>query len=154
MSPEVPLIILLLSIPTYFLCKWVMNKLNIGKEQNRRLLALIPTVVLSPLIYLTLIMIWIMSISYYPSYEFDSAKWSANVEERYQMSEDIIESMMLIGKTQNDVIELLGTEFHEDNDSRMIFELGFVPGLISIDPDYLEITLENRIVVDVRQYEG
>ena len=83
-------------------------------------------------------MIWIMSISYYPSYEFDAAKWSANVEERYQMSEDIIESMMLIGKTQNDVIELLGTEFHEDNDNRMIFELGFVPGLISIDPDYLE----------------
>ena len=70
------------------------------------------------------------------------------------MSEDIIESMMLIGKTQNDVIELLGTEFHEDNDNRMIFELGFVPGLISIDPDYLEVTLENGIVVDVRQYEG
>lgn len=154
MSPEVPIIILILAIPTYFFCKWIMNKLKIGNDKNRRFLALIPTVVLSPLIYIGLIMIWIFTISYYPSNEFDKSEWDSNTEGRYKMSEDIIESKMLIGKTQDEVIQILGTDFSSNSEIRITYELGFVPGLFNIDPDYLEIKLENGIVVSVNQYEG
>lgn len=124
MSPEVPIIILILAILTYFFCKWVMKKLKVGSERNRKFLALIPTAILSPVIYVGLIMIWIFSISYYPTNEFDQSKWNSNIEERYKMSEHIIESEMLIGKTREEVIQILGTDFSSNNESRIMYELG------------------------------
>ena len=83
-----------------------MTKLKVANEKNRGLIALISTVILSPLIYVGIIVIWIFSISYYPSNEFDKSEWDSNTEERYKMSEDIIESTMLIGKTQGKVIQI------------------------------------------------
>jgi hypothetical protein len=98
MSIEVPIIILILAIPTYFICKWIMKRLKIGNDNNRKFIAVIPTTILSPIIYLGLVMIWIFSVSYYPTSNFDQNEWNSNIEERYKMSEDIIESEMLIGK--------------------------------------------------------
>ena len=78
MSPEVPIIILILAIPVYFLTKWILNKLKIGNEKNRKYLAIIPTVVLSPLLYVEIIMIWFFSVSYYPKTDFDKQEWNNN----------------------------------------------------------------------------
>lgn len=154
MSPEVPIIILILAIPTYFICRWIMRKIKIGNDRNRKFLAIIPTVILSPILYIGFVMIWIFSISYYPTSDFDQKEWSSNVEERYKMSEDIIESKILIGKTREEVIQILGTDFLNNNESELTYELGFEPGLFNIDPDYLDIKLENGIVISVNQYKG
>ena len=154
MSLEVPIIILILAIPTYFICKWIMKRLKVGTEKNRKFTALIPTVILSPVIYIGLVMIWIFSVSYYPTNDFDKSEWNSNIEERYKMSEDIIDSKMLIGKTQEEVTQTLGPDFSFKNENRITYELGFVPGLFNIDPDYLEIKLENGKVISVHQYEG
>ena len=154
MSPEVPIIILILAIPTYFICKWIMKRLKVGTEKNRKFTALIPTVILSPVIYVGLVMIWIFSVSYYPTNDFDKSEWNSNIEKRYKMSEDIIASKMLIGKTQEEVIQTWGANFSSNNENRITYELGFVPGLFNIDPDYMEIKLENGKVISVHQYEG
>jgi hypothetical protein len=154
MSPEVPIIILILAIPTYFICKWIMKRLKVGTEKNRKFTALIPTVILSPVIYVGLVMIWIFSVSCYPTNDFDKSEWNSNIEKRYKMSEDIIASKMLIGKTQEEVIQTLGANFSSNNENRITYELGFVPGLFNIDPDYMEIKLENGKVISVHQYEG
>ena len=154
MSPEVPIIILILAIPTYFICKWIMKRLKVGTEKNRKFTALIPTVILSPVIYVGLVMIWIFSVSYYPTNDFDKSEWNSNIEKRYKMSEDIIASKMLIGKTQEEVIQTLGANFSSNNENRITYELGFVPGLFNIDPDYMEIKLENGKVISVHKYEG
>jgi hypothetical protein len=154
MSPEVPIIILILAIPTYFICKWIMKRLKVGTEKNRKFTALIPTVILSPVIYVGLVMIWIFSVSYYPTNDFDKSEWNSNIEKRYKMSEDIIASKMLIGKTQEEVIQTLGANFSSNNENRITYELGFVPGLFNIDPGYMEIKLENGKVISVHQYEG
>ncbi|MCK5442825.1 MAG: hypothetical protein KAJ23_13130 [Maribacter sp.] len=154
MSPEVPIIVLILAIPTYFICKWAMTRLNVGNERNRKFLMIIPTVILSPLIYIGLVMIWILSVSYYPTSDFEGNEWNSNVEERYKMSEDIIESKILIGKSREEVIQILGSDFITNNESEITYELGQVPGFFNIDPDYLDIKLENGIVISVSQYEG
>lgn len=154
MSPEVPIIVLILAIPTYFICKWLMTRLKVGNKRNRKFLAIIPTVILSPIIYVGLVMIWIFSISYYPTSDFDKNEWNSNVEERFIMSEDIIESEILIGKTREEVIQMLGNDFITNNESEITYELGHVPGLFNIDPDYLDIKLENGKVISVNQYEG
>jgi len=153
-SPEVPIIVLILAIPTYFICKWLMTRLKVGSKRNRKFLAIIPTVILSPIIYVGLVMIWIFSISYYPTSDFDKNEWKSNVEERFKMSEDIIESEILIGKTGEEVVQMLGNDFITNNESEITYELGHVPGLFNIDPDYLDIKLENGKVISVNQYEG
>ena len=154
MSPEVPIIVLILAIPIYFICKWLMTRLKVGNKRNRKFLAIIPTVILSPLIYVGLVMIWIFSISYYPTSDFDKNEWNSNIEERFKMSENIIESEILIGKTREEVIQMLGNDFITNNESEITYELGNVPGLFNIDPDYLDIKLKNGKVISVDQYEG
>ena len=124
MSIEVPIIVLILAFPIYFLSKWILKKWNFGNEKNRKYLAIIPSVVLSPIVYIGLIYLWIFSISYYPTNDFDKQTWESNPEERYKMSEDII-----------------------------AYGLGFVPGLFNIDPDVLDIYFENGKVTKVGQHE-
>jgi len=151
MSPEVPIIILILAIPVYFLTKWILNKLKIGNEKNRKYLAIIPTVVLSPLLYVEIIMIWFFSVSYYPKTDFDKQEWNNNKEERYKMSKDIINSEMLIGKTKEEVIGLLGDDFYSYDENSIEYDLGFVPMLFNIDPDVLVIYFEKGKVIKVEQ---
>lgn len=108
---------------------------------------------MSPIIYIGLIFLWIFSISYYPPNDFDAQEWKTNVEERYKMSEDIIESEMLIGKTKREITELLGQDFYSYRENHIAYELGFVPGLFNIDPDVLDIYFEDGIVTKVEQHE-
>ena len=153
MSPEVPVIILILAIPVYFLTKWIFKKLKLGNEKYRKYLAIIPTIILSPLLYVGIIMIWIFSVSYYPKTDFNMQEWNENKEERYKMSNDIIKSDILIGKTKEEVIELLGEDYYSYDESHIAYDLGFVPGLFNIDPDVLDIYFKNGKVIKVGQHE-
>lgn len=152
MGPEVPIIILILAVPIYFFSKWILKKLNIGNEKNRKYFAVLPTIVLSPLVYVAAIVIWIVSMTYYPSKDFDKQEWKSNIEERYQMSEDIIDSEILIGKSKQEVIELLGTEYWSNGEDNISYYLGFVPEIANIDPDVLDIYFENGRVIKISQH--
>jgi hypothetical protein len=153
MSPDVPIIILILAFPIYFLTNWFLMRFKLGNENNRKYLAIIPTVILSPLLYIGIIMIWIFSVSYYPKIDFNKQEWNENKEERYKMSNDIIKSEILIGKTKEEVIELLGDDFYFYDESHIAYDLGFVPGLFNIDPDVLDIYFEKGKVTKVGQHE-
>ncbi|MDD2799081.1 MAG: hypothetical protein PHV20_10845 [Bacteroidales bacterium] len=153
MSLEVPIIILILAIPVYFLSKWILKKFKLGNDKNRRFLAIIPTIILSPILYVGIVMIWIFSILYYPKTDFNKQKWDLNKDERYKMSHDIIEHELLIGKTKDEVINLLGSDFYRYDDNHVAYDLGFVPGLFNIDPDVLDIYFENGKVIKVEQHE-
>ena len=152
MSIEVPIIILILAIPTYFLSKWVLKKMKLGNNKNRKFIAIISALILSPIIYAGVIYLWMFSVSYYPSNDFNKQKWEANTEERYKMSENIIESKMLIGKTKEEITDLLGQDFYSYDEKHIAFELGFVPGLFNIDIDVLDIYFENGKVTKVEQH--
>lgn len=144
------LILILVAIPTYIFSKLILKKLNIGNGINRNFTALIPTLILIPIIFAG---ITYLGVFYYPSYEFNKQNWEVNKEERYKMSEDIIDSKMLIGKTKVEITELLGPDFYTYNENHNAFALGFVPGLIKIDPDVLDIFFENGKVIKVGQHE-
>lgn len=153
MAFGLPLILLTLFIPIYFLSKWLLKKLHFGDNKNRKYLALLPAIALTPIIYLGLVLIFMFSVSYYPKHEFDKTIWFAQPDQRYEMSEYIIESDLLIGKTKVEIIELLGKDYASNNEKEIIFILGFVPGLFNIDPDILVISFENNKVIKVIQRE-
>src|SRR5690606_3075736 len=99
------------------------------------------------------------SMTYYPSKEFTSEEWQAagwKVEygdnippTRFLYSNDLVDRGLLIGKTKEEVIELLGEADSERGDT-FSYDLGFVPGH-GIDPDFLHVYFEKGVVVKVEQ---
>ncbi len=89
---------------------------------------------------------------YYPNNSFNSKKWNSKIHVRYKMSEDIIQRNLLIGKTKEEVVELLGKKEVYIKNNLMEYYLGHVPGLFNIDPDILCIKFKENRVVDVFQY--
>jgi len=151
MSPAVTIEILILAIPFYFFSKWILKKLKLGNNRNRKYFAIIPTVIVSPLLYIGIITIWLYSISYYPKTTFDKQKWDEQIKERYKMSEDIMKSEILIGKNKAEVIELLGEYFYRYDENYISYYLGFVPGFFNFDPDVLDIYFKNGKAVSINQ---
>ncbi|MEP2690442.1 hypothetical protein [Maribacter dokdonensis] len=148
------IIILLIAIPTYFILRWILKRYQIGNANSQKFIAIISTIILSPLIYVVFVVIWMFSIAYYPKKHFDKNKWKSNIEARYEMSKDIINSKLLIGKTNNEVIDLLGSDYYTHSENHISYDLGIVPGLLNIDPDFLDIYFENQKVYKVEQNGG
>ena len=150
-SIEVYFILLFLGVPTYFFWRWLLKKI-ITVDKTRKVATWTATIFLTPLIYAAIVMLWIMSISYYPSHEFDKQKWHDDVEKRYELSEELIDNEILIGKTMDEVKQLLGDDYQESGKDRWSYYLGFRPQLFGIDPDYLDIDFENGRVIKVGQH--
>lgn len=80
-------------------------------------------------------------------------KWFADKEQRYEMSEDIIKTKVLLGKTKSEIRQILGDEGNTDESDYWSYYLGFRPGFANIDPDVLDIEFKNGKVIEVRQHE-
>ena len=98
-------------------------------------------------------MLWLFSISYHPTHDFDKEKWFANKEKRYELSKNIIDSKMLIGKTKSEVRQILGDESNTDASDYWYYYLGFRPGFANIDPDVLDIEFKDGKVIKVGQHQ-
>ncbi|MBK7232934.1 MAG: hypothetical protein IPH93_11910 [Saprospiraceae bacterium] len=152
-SIEVYFILMVLCIPTFIFCRWFFKKF-IKVDRTRKIATLTATLIATPLIYFSIIMLWLFSISYHPTHDFDKEKWFADKETRYELSEDIIESEMLIGKTKSEVRQILGDEGNTDESDQWYYYLGFRPGFGNIDPDVLDIEFKDGKVINVGQHES
>ncbi|MEO6980177.1 MAG: hypothetical protein ABI113_17430 [Mucilaginibacter sp.] len=92
-------------------------------------------------------------MNYYPKRDFDKSAWLKNKDVRYEYSDDIIDSKMLIGKSKNEVRKILGDVGNAEDSNDWFYDLGFRPELLNIDPDSMEITFKNNKVVDVVQHK-
>lgn len=151
MSVEVYFILLIISIPTFFIWKWLLKKF-IKVDKKRKIATWIATIVTTPLIYVCLIILWLFSLTYYPNHDFNKEKWFADQEKRYELSEDIMDSEMLIGKTKTQVRQLLGDEGNMDEANNWSYYLGFRPSFFTMDPDVLDIEFKDGKVVKVEQH--
>jgi hypothetical protein len=151
LSIEVYFIIIILGIPTYFFWRWLLKKF-IKPDNKRKILTWIATIILTPLIYVGIVMLIFFSISYYPSNGFDKQKWDTDKDKRYELSEDIIKSKLLIGKSKSEVKQLLGDDSgNEEKFNVWYFDLGYKPELFNIDPSSLKVTFVNNKVIKVEQ---
>jgi hypothetical protein len=151
-SIDVYFILIVISIPTYYICRWLLKKC-IQVDKTRKIATWTTTLIATPIVYFGLVLLWLISISYYPTSDFDKQKWFANKESRYEISEDIIESKMLIGKTKLEVRELLGDEGNKEESDHWDYYLGFRPGFAIMDPDILDIEFKDGKVFKVGQHE-
>lgn len=114
LSIEVYIILLLISIPTYFFWRSVFKK-RITDKKKRIISALVSTIVLTPIIYVGLIGIFIYYITREPSSDFDKSKWLTDREGRFAMGDEIVKSKILLGKDTNQVKQLLGQPTWQDS---------------------------------------
>ncbi len=145
---------LLVAVPMFFIVKWILKKFGIGKKQNRKYIAIVPTLVLSLLLYVGIILLCIARIEYYPRQDFNRDLWDSDIEERYTMSKSIIDSDLLIGKSEEEVIEILGDKYLTYEENIMSYNLGYLPGVFVIEPDVLAICFEDSTVVEVEQHRN
>ncbi len=146
---EVYIILLIIGVPMFFIWRRLFRK-SIVAGKKRKIVTWVATILSTPIIYTAIISLFFLIGIYYPGHDFDKEKWHSDKDERYEFSENIIKSKMLIGKTKTDIKKLLGDEGNKDNDDDWFYDLGFTPG--SIDPDSMEIEFKNGRVVSVMQH--
>ncbi|ARV10010.1 hypothetical protein BTO05_10325 [Winogradskyella sp. PC-19] len=85
--------------------------------------------------------------------DFAQAEWQSKPQERYQMVDDIIESQLFIGKSQADVITLLGQPALTLNNQKLqlIYRLGKAPSFFDNDEAELVITFQDKKVIKVTE---
>jgi predicted histidine transporter YuiF (NhaC family) len=146
---EVYFILIILGIPTFFLCRRLFKKF-IPINRTRKIATWTATIILTPIIYLGLILL--IFNSYYKSRDFGKQQWVIDKDKRYELSDKLITSKILIGKSKAEIRQLLGDETdNQDTLNVWSFELGFKPDIGNIDPSYLHIEFKNDKVVTVGQ---
>lgn len=100
-----------------------------------------------------LLTIVIFGVKYKYEHTFSTDRWIKYPRERVKMVDDMLGKYKLIGQTKEEIVELLGIEtnrayFKEVNN--FVYYLGDERGLISIDSEWLIITFDNDIAVEVK----
>ncbi len=83
-SIEVYFILLVIAVPVFFTCRWILKKF-IEQEGKWQIITWLATIIVTPLLYIGLIWLFILTITYTPSKDFDEAEWQTNPDGRFQM---------------------------------------------------------------------
>ena len=148
-SVLVYIIILVTAISIFFSVRWALRKTIKSNTLLRQALIWAGTIVLTAILCGGLVILGIYYENYYPSRDFNEAAWHADNEKRYEMTEDLIESEMLIGKTKEEVQRVLGNTVYKYDD-RWVYYVGARPGF-HLESDVLIIYFNKDNVVKVEQ---
>lgn len=152
MSPEVPIIILIIAIPTFFILRWILKRF-IKNSKTRNLTSIAGTIILAPILYLILIFAFFSYLFYEPQYDFNKEKWFADKNSRFEMLDDLVDSEILNGKTKSEIVELIGESESEDSSDIWVYNLGMSGAGLGWKFSYLELTFENGKVFKAKKIE-
>lgn len=141
----------------FFCLIWILLVRKYFKTRRGALIASMIMATLTSIVFYPALEVWnVVKACSYKSQDFDKAKWSSEIETRFKMSDKIIESGMLLGKSKSEVEEILGKGSQQNWNNKDILEyyLGFVPCPFKIDPDILAIEFYDGKAIKVSQYEG
>lgn len=129
---------------------------------KRKWLVFLVSLALTPVVYFYAIypMINIFS-SYHHQKYFSSELWKEKPALRYELSDDMITSELLIGQSKSEVVTLLGPyewltwdDKKKDHDTnRWNYSLGIEPGALNTQKECVEITFDNDKVVALNLYK-
>jgi len=101
--------LLAIAILLYFIISWFIGKF-LEKNNLRNAISCVSAILLTPAVYYVIVGVFfsILFYEYHPELKFNSIEWSENKSERHHMKKDLIESEILIGKSKNEIVEILG----------------------------------------------
>ncbi len=149
----ISLLFSVLVFAAFFLWRWLFRKF-IPIPKRRKIITWTVTALSIPPLFFAAVALYFVCASWYPDRAFNKAIWNYG-EKRYEVSEDIIESKLLIGKTKAEVRELLGQTDEPDAEDTWYYYLGYPPGqLFGIDPDALSVMFKLGKVTEVNHIKG
>lgn len=121
--------------------KELENEIKKAKRFNYTVFAIL-------IIGILLCAVW--GIRYKYQHTFSTSKWTANPHERVKMVDDMLSKHDLTGKTEQEIIALLGEDsgkkISSAKDNSFVYYLGDERGLISIDSEWLIISFTDGLV--------
>lgn len=155
--------ILSITLVVFLLIVFVLTFLFVNTIDKRKWLTFIISVIITPFIYFYGFypMVNIFS-SYHHEKYFDSSSWKSSSDLRYEMSDDLVASKELIGRSKADVRMLLGTyewlswndELHDKDPNYWNYGLGIEPGAMNEMKDNMLVVFKNNRVSDVELYKA
>ncbi|WP_040282123.1 hypothetical protein [Psychroserpens damuponensis] len=146
-----------------FMCiTFVLVFLFVKTIDKRIWLTFLVSLALTPLVYFYAVYPLINIFSnYHHEKQFSSKIWQDKPALRYELSEDMITSEILVGKTKTAIESLLGTyewlswddTKKDHNPNQWNYGLGLEPGAFNTKKECLELTFENDKVVNLRLYK-
>ena len=152
MNPEVPLIVLLIAIPTFFILRWILKRF-IKNKKARNWTSIVATLIVVPILYFGLIIGIFSYLFYEPQYDFKKERWFADKNARFEMRDDLVNSRILIGKSKSEIIDLIGKSDSNDSIENWTYDLGMSGAGFGWQFNYLKLTFENNKVSDVKKQE-
>lgn len=149
-SIEVYFVLIALSVPVYFISRGIFGK-TVKSNKIKSLLTWSTTIFIVPIIYGLCVFLFYLIFEYYPNLDFNKMDWLNNKKSRYEYSKSIIESKMLIGKIEKEVVQILGPATYGGTLSvdQMVYNLSDRPDIMPIDPYCLFIEIDKGTVVSV-----
>lgn len=81
---------LAIAIPVFLSLRWLFRKTIPEDTHLRAILTWFSTIIVTPIIYLGLVVLFVLYSSYYPAREFNKESWLTETTKRYEMTEDLI----------------------------------------------------------------
>jgi len=145
---------LVIAIVTFLIGFLILRKRQPTKNHFKNPFLWITTIVSIPLIYISLIFIWITIATHYPQKDFNQERWLNDKEVRFEYADNLVDNDKLIGMTKTEIFKLLG-EPDNETETKITYYIGFSPRhFIGIDPDWLEIELKNGEAINVRIFNS
>ncbi|WP_445736855.1 hypothetical protein [Mariniflexile sp.] len=141
-----------------FLLVWAFT----NTIDKRKWLSFLISLALTPLVYFYIFypLINIFS-SYHHEKHFDAEAWTEKPALRYEMSHEITNQELFMGKTKSEVQAILGpSEWYGWDDSikanspeKWNYNLGYKPGAFNLTQECLELEFKNNKVLSTKQYQ-
>jgi len=147
------IITLLLYLLVVFTLRLIWKRL-IKSKQHRQTATFLSALLSIPVILYLAFYLFLFNVSYYPENKFDPNYWEQDIEGRYKMTHFLIDHNVLIGRTKEEIKEMLGTKGLQEKDNIWQYDIGTVPGFGNIDPSFLYIEFEKDRVKHVNQHES
>ncbi len=152
MSAELPFISLIISIPTFFLLRWILKRF-LKDKKTRNWTSLIGTIIITPILYYCLIIAFFSYLFYEPQYDFEKERWLSDKNSRFEMRDNLIKSRILNGKTKSEIVELIGKSEGDDSTDIWTYNLGMSGAGFGWQFNSLQLTFKNGKVADVKKQE-
>jgi len=148
----IPLVILIgIGIGVFFTSRRFLRK-RVTRVSSRKLLTWLPTVLLTPLLFVGFAWVVIFIWTYYPNRDYTQKAWRINPDKRYEYSASIIKSKILIGKSKSQVGEIFGEGEYNAGPDTWKYDLGDEPDILAFSEPFLFIYFENGKVVRVEKH--
>ena len=146
----------------FLILVFIVVFLFINTIDKRKWLTILVSLVLTPIVYFYVFYPFINIFSNYHHLKyFNSETWTEQPALRYELSDDLIASETLLGKTKSEVKELLGTyewlgwndAKKAEDDSIWNYGLGIEPGAFNTEKECLKIRFNNHKVDAVESFK-